>query len=107
MPAPCVSVKSAVQVVAFTCVGTPTLFAGEAEIETLVQLLHVNVMVEVPLEGMVDGLALTDTATGSGFSVTTAGALKLMQPLTSVVMTEYDPAELTVMLCVVAPLLHR
>ena len=46
-------------------------------------------------------------AIGSGFTVTLVAALMALQPLAAVTVTLYAPLAVTVMLCVVAPLLQR
>jgi hypothetical protein len=70
-----------------------------------VALDDVNVTLP-PVQKVVGPLAEIVGALGNGFTVMVDEAVEDVQPLPSVTFTVYVPAALTVMDCVVAPVLH-
>ncbi len=68
-------------------------------------LLDVNVTLP-PVQNVVGPLAEIVGALGKGFTVMVVEAVEDVQPLPSVTLTVYVPAALTVMDCVVAPVLQ-
>jgi hypothetical protein len=70
-----------------------------------VALLDVNVTLP-PVQNVVGPLAEIVGALGKGFTVMVVEAVEEVQPLPSVTLTVYVPAALTVIDCVVAPVLQ-
>ena len=81
------------------CVVAPLLHSQLAPAEALKTTLPGSQKVSGPLAVIV--------ATGIGLTVTVVAAALLTQPPLCVTATVNDPVELTVMDCVVAPLLHK
>ena len=60
-----------------------------------------------PVQNVNGPLALIVGVDGVEFAVTIVAAEVELHPKPSVAVTEYDPDELTVILCEVAPVLHK